>query len=52
LIGTPVPPAANDGVPIKLLNTTNVNAALPYNATAWQGEYDFRAKYKELWGIK
>jgi ribose transport system substrate-binding protein len=50
--GTPVPPAANDGVPIKLLNTTNVNAALPYNATAWQGEYDFRAKYKELWGIK
>lgn len=49
--GQPLPADRSDGVPIKLLNTRNQATVLPQDETAWDGEFDFRAKYATLWGV-
>jgi ribose transport system substrate-binding protein len=39
-------PTKDDGVPAKILVKDNLPAA----GKAWTGDFDFRAKYRELWG--
>lgn len=39
-------PVEDDGVPAKILVKEN----LPQAGQAWTGDFDFRAKYRELWG--
>jgi ribose transport system substrate-binding protein len=50
--GSPLAKDANDGVPIKLLNANNLGRSLPDGSVAWNGGYNFRAKYKQLWNIQ
>jgi ribose transport system substrate-binding protein len=40
-------PPANDGVPAKLFIKSN----LPAPGEAFEGDFDFRKKYEEIWGI-
>ncbi|WP_072803442.1 sugar ABC transporter substrate-binding protein [Rhodococcoides yunnanense] len=49
--GTPVEKTSDDGVPIRLVTPDNIDTYLPGDATAWEGEYDFRTEYKSLWGV-
>jgi ribose transport system substrate-binding protein len=49
--GKPLAAGQTDGVPIKLINAKNVGTELPGTATAWEGGFDFRTKYKDLWHI-
>ncbi|RKT31464.1 monosaccharide ABC transporter substrate-binding protein (CUT2 family) [Microbacterium sp. AG1240] len=37
----------DDGVPARILVADN----LPAEGTAWTGDFDFRAKYSEMWGV-
>lgn len=39
---------ANDFVPIRTLT----KASLPPKGQNWSGDFDFRAKYKKIWGVK
>ncbi|WP_411036913.1 sugar ABC transporter substrate-binding protein [Shinella sp. BYT-45] len=49
--GQPLAADAPDGVPIKLLNTQNLDAVLPEGSTEWDGGFDFRTRYETLWGL-
>lgn len=42
------PMVEDDGVPSRILVKDN----LPAEGTAWEGDFDFRAKYLEMWGAQ
>ncbi len=46
-------PAVDQHIPIKMFAKENIGDVSDQEAKiGWQGDYDFRSKYRTLWGLK